>query len=67
MAKKTEIVIQIAPNGSINADVTSGPGGAGCLDELDKLFEDLGKRTKTEKKSDAWRQGVGECQRTSKS
>lgn len=53
--KREEIVIEIGPKGEVSADVTCGPGGAGCMAELDKLLGQLGNKTVENKKPEAFR------------
>ena len=45
---------KIDAKGGIAADVITGPGGAGCLENLDKLLSGLGSGKKAEHKSEMY-------------
>ncbi len=56
MAKKIEIDVIIDEHGDIKGDVISGPGGAGCLKELETLLSSVGRKTAEGKKPEFFQQ-----------
>ena len=52
--KREEIVVEIDATGQIKADVVCGPGGAGCLAELDRLLSGVGDKSSERRKAEAF-------------
>ncbi len=63
MARKVEIEVVIGADGNVRGDVISGPGGVGCLSELEKLLSTVGRKTAEGKKPEFYQTvatGVGQ-------
>jgi hypothetical protein len=56
MAKREELEITIGLDGSVHGDVIKGPGGQGCLDNLDEILGGLGAKTAEQKKPEFYQQ-----------
>jgi len=58
MADKVEIVVTIAPDGSVHLE-THGLKGQSCMAETEALEKALGKVVRREKTSEYWQQVAG--------
>ncbi len=57
--KEDKIVVTIGLDGSVNGEVITGPGGQGCLDILDEILGEIGKKKKESKKDEFYQLNTG--------
>lgn len=66
IGKPNEHVIEVTINedGSVSGDVIAGPGGEGCVNELEKILGDVGPTKELKKKDAFYQKKVGGIKQT---